>query len=484
MSNPIRMLDLLSSLNGAELNDFQRFIVSPYFHKAAVPDGLETLLTQVIHHLNQHSDSKVFDREAVYQIVFPGQPFVDKKLEKMLSLLHQLLRRFIAIRYFEQSGDDNDIALQQLRYFQERGLTSRFEALADEMSTKLSNTTPETVEHFRQRSLLEYEISKFEHSFKPGKAPHTSIPGTVEALEAHHLLIKLELFNQYLLAQKRVLFQLPEEFNDILTHSYFPPKLLAKHPLLLLTHRIFLLLQKDVPEIADFEEAQQLFKTHEHLIPLAFAQIYLTYLRSLCALLVNNNHTQLLYTLFELSKEHYDRGYMFMESGEIWHNNLLATSNVALRAGALDWCEHFLEENKNRVFNDPPAGDHYRLCKANLLFYQGQYEQALDFIPQSMASLDFLLFARRLELKCYYELKSDLLEYKIDAFKMYLSRASKSLISTSIRERNGNFVNMLTQLNNSLFDDDSRAQKLLARIDSKDNITDREWLMEKVRSVR
>ena len=82
-------------------------------------------------------------------------------------------------------------------------------------------------------------------------------------------------------------------------------------------------------------------------------------------------------------------------------------------------------------------------------------------------------------MKIYYELNSDLLPYKIDAFKMYLSRASQKVISSLTREQNTNFVNILFQISTTAKGDKARAQRLIQRIQDKQSIADREWLLEK-----
>lgn len=82
-------------------------------------------------------------------------------------------------------------------------------------------------------------------------------------------------------------------------------------------------------------------------------------------------------------------------------------------------------------------------------------------------------------MKIYYELGSDLLPYKISAFKMYLSRTSKKTISPLTWEQNSNFVNLLFQLYSSEPGNKERKRKLHERILEKNSIADREWLLEK-----
>jgi hypothetical protein len=187
--------------------------------------------------------------------------------------------------------------------------------------------------------------------------------------------------------------------------------------------------------------------------------------------------------LFRLQKEHYERGYMHHYGGKISATAFLSLSNAALKLGEHDWAKDFILTHKGRVFDDNEHQDYHRLILANYFFHIGEFDKALDTLPQSFQDLDFHLFSRRLELKIYYELRSDLLPFKIDAFKMYLSRASQKVLSALIRDRNANFVNLLFQIYSTSRGDSTRAKRLLERITEKQTVTDREWLLDKAQAL-
>jgi hypothetical protein len=76
------------------------------------------------------------------------------------------------------------------------------------------------------------------------------------------------------------------------------------------------------------------------------------------------------------------------------------------------------------------------------------------------------------------------LTYKIDAFKMYLSRGNKKVLSDENYEMNSNFVNIVYQLNQSHPGDALRKSIILQRIDEKKQLIAKDWLIEKVRELR
>ncbi len=478
----IRIGDLLAVLTAQEKSDFQRFVDSPFFNDGPSAKDEALLLAYLLRIQGQpadEEDEEGFDRLAAYEAVFPGQRFVEKKLEKLLSNLHALLKHFIIVKYRETEKFEGEIA--QLRFFRDRGLHSRYENQSRNLLIMLEQHVHSRAK-IKDSFLLKYELCQYEYLFNNKKA-HQIIPEVLEDLEADYLTIKLELINQYLLAQKKVLFEMPEDMQGLLNQNQIPDILLSKHPNLLLAHKISNLFRPALPNVDSFFELQALLQKYEPIIAPEEAQIFAVYLRNLCFLLVINNHSEYLPVLFNLQKEHYRSGYLSHE-GKISPFAVLGVSNTALMVGEIEWCEQFLAETEHNILGETPEKHYFNLCKANLLFYQKQYQPALDILPLNFSIMEYLLFSRRLEIKCYYELASDLLDYKLDAFKMYLSRASKTLIAESVRERNANFLNMLIQINkHSGLKSKEHVQKLLARIEAKTQITDREWLVEKAASL-
>lgn len=97
--------------------------------------------------------------------------------------------------------------------------------------------------------------------------------------------------------------------------------------------------------------------------------------------------------------------------------------------------------------------------------------------------VDYLLHGKRLELKALYELKSDLLTYKLDAFKMFLSRTSHKLLSDAQRQINADFANLLHQLTYSNPGDTKRPERLTKRIQDKKQAAEWRWLLEKAQAL-
>ncbi|HRF38937.1 MAG TPA: hypothetical protein PK198_09110, partial [Saprospiraceae bacterium] len=161
----------------------------------------------------------------------------------------------------------------------------------------------------------------------------------------------------------------------------------------------------------------------------------------------------------------------------------LSIAKTAIKVGNTGWALSFVEDYKDLLFDEDEKEAYYRLNKAECLFSMGQFEEALDVLPAIFSDALYLTHCRRLELKLLYKLNSDLLSYKVDAYKMFLSRASKKLLSDMRREVEGNFINLLVQLINCPPGNKAKAAKIIQRIHEKRVVADKEWLMAQAEDI-
>ena len=87
------------------------------------------------------------------------------------------------------------------------------------------------------------------------------------------------------------------------------------------------------------------------------------------------------------------------------------------------------------IIGENETQDIYRLNLANYQFGLEQFSDCLDNIPATSPFVVYMLHGKRLELKALFELRSELLPYKLDAFKMFLRNGAKpNLSKTAFRK--------------------------------------------------
>lgn len=66
---------------------------------------------------------------------------------------------------------------------------------------------------------------------------------------------------------------------------------------------------------------------------------------------------------------------------------------------------------------------------------------------------------------------------------MYIHRASKKIISSATYERNANFANLLYQVIQTPRSDKAKLNKILQRINDKQQVAEKEWLLDKMKEL-
>ena len=248
---------------------------------------------------------------------------------------------------------------------------------------------------------------------------------------------------------------------------------------------IFKLLKKKYPEPSDVQFLFDLLLLHENDLDFKLLRDFYAYLRNFCVLTVWADYEQveMEIVLHELHKDNLKRGIMHYE-GKLNRSKYCIVSHTAMKVNDFSWAYEFIEKYKNEIRDENETKDLYRLNLANYLFRIGRFSDCLDNIPPTSPFVDYLLHGKRLELKALYELQSELLPYKLDAFKMFLSRTSQKLLSKGQRQIHLDFANLLHQLVYSLPGDPKRSQLLIKRVQEKKQSAEWRWLLEKAKALK
>lgn len=475
------LIELLQAFTPEERAEFRLFVGSPYFNRGEF-SGEAPLLLRFLYGTAPDWQWEDTVRQTAYAAVFPGAAFLEGKLEKVMSLLHRLARTFISVH----AGAGEKGAFQRMldlaAFSRQRGLANRFENVMQHLRERFgqADAGEDLAFFFRQ---FELELERFEYeNLLNQKRGDLNIPRTLEALDIYYCALKSDLLNRFLLQQKFTHLEIGEEMQEALAEATLPKRLQGKSEFLRMTQAFLQVVQLEKPDKNDFHNLVALTRDLEGKIQIELYKDYYSLLRSCCSILVNSGQIDYLPILFQLQREHLERGYFYYDQ-KISASMLQSIVSVALRLKEFAWVYDCIEAHSDRIVADNADRDYYKLNLANYYFQTGSYNTALETLPQALADIEYLMMARRLELKIYYSQDSDLLQYKIDAFKMYLSRAFLKPLSPVLKESNGNFVNLLLQLSNTTKGDKDRIARLIARIHAKTWVYDRDWLLEKANGL-
>ena len=476
------LIELIKTLQPEEKEQILPFAALSNFSKSKMKTYVGPLLEICLVH-PWHEPEQILDKNTVSAAVFPGQPFVEGKLEKVMVEAHKVIRSFLIIQYYLREENEFQQVFDFAEIIRKRGLSARYRSYLSKLRKMQEDTLQKDAFYFHNQYLLEYAVHNEESLHNQIKGD-LNIPKTLDALEMHLYLNRLALLNVYLLQQKAANIDVSDAMRERLADAYVPQQYLDHSPAIKINHTISTILKKEKQEAKDARQLFDLLLLHEKNLDTESIRSFYTYLRNICTLIVTlePDQKEIYDTLYELYRDNLERGYLHYE-GKLHPSRYLAISEYAARVNKHEWALSFIEKFKDDIFGDNETHDIYRLNKALYFFGIGQFSECLDHIPATSPYVTYMLFGKRLELKSLYELQSDLLPYKIDAFKMFLSRTSQKLLPDASRQKHLDFINLLYQLVSTNPGDPKRVKRLVERMEEKKQAAEHRWLLAKAKQL-
>ncbi len=477
-----QLVELIQTLSPKEKEHILHFAALPFFPRSKMKSYVKPLLVICLKHPWHDTDQKLGKAE-VSALLFTGQAFVEGKLEKVMVEAHKVIRDFLlAQNYFREENEFRQV-FDFAEIIRLRGLDTRYRHLLTQLKKIIADTQGHSTLFFHDQFLLEYIIHN-EESLHNQVRGDLNIPNTLDALEMHLHLNRLALLNVYLLQQKAANINVPDSMKVRLEDPNVPERFLEQSPTLKINYAIFKLLAKESNEKKDIQLLFDLLLKYEKNLTASQLRDFYTYLRNICVLVLiaDPEAAEINNLLYELYKNNLERGYLHYE-GKLQPNLYLAISESAARSNNQEWALSFIEKYKNDIIGENETRDIYRLNLAYYLFGVGRFSECLDNIPATSLNVSNLLAGKRLELKALYELQSDLLPYKLDAFKMFLSRTSHKLLPPARRQMNVEFNNLFYQLMSLIPGDQKHALRFLERVEKRKQTAERYWLLAKAKQL-
>jgi hypothetical protein len=473
-------VEIIEVLSPQEVEELRLFLESPYFNRG----GQKKTLIQLFNLLCEAvADGEVeyLEKREIFEALFPGKQVLENRIDKLLTELKALIQTFLKTNHYFSAENVPQQLLDLTLVMRSFNLEMRYQQTFEKLKKQageLGNSSVKNIYFNYSVALEEYHWQSIHNRFKGDLA----IPGALEQLECFYHTQKTELLNQLLLQQRLV--QLTPKAKELLEIPLeVPAEISSQNAPLEIGLEIRHLLTMQHPKIDGYY--QLISKLNDRQTELSAESLthYYTYLRNICINFINSGHQEFYEVLHEIHKDNLLRGYFYFQN-KITSNAYFNITQIALRVGALEWAKDFVEQHKDQVIGENEFMCFYRMNKALCFFAEKKFEEALDLLPLDTNYFSYLLMARRLELMVYYELKSELLPYKINAFKIFLRRAGDKVLSESIYELSINFLNFLRQLCNTPdLKDKKRSAVLVKRITEKNSVAERRWLLEKAHEI-
>lgn len=475
------LIELFKTLTNKELNSFLSFAESAYFNKGKYrKEGL--VLLKILQKAAPVYDSSALQKEKIYKNLFPGSPFAEGKVDQVIVELNKLLRQFLSVERFMREESEHQAQIQLAHVLIERGLVARARQMLNGMLKKL--------ESIKAKNFVDYgklfevaDLIKLTESYNSNLKDVEHIPKALDYLDRYFHAQRLALLNHYTQTQR--ISQAEQKIDLQIQGNIF--KIFECTEIesadVYLSQVIYTLLSEKSLEPEKFEYLFNLLKKYENDLTSVNLKQYFAYLRIYCTFLINTGENNLYSLLHQIHVDNLQKGY-FYHDGKLTKGAYYNISRIARVANEVEWAYSFIIEHKDRILGENENRDIFRLTLADYYCEIGKFEEGLELLPDSFDNIQFVLIQKSLEVKLYYEINSPIFEYRLGAFKMYISRASKRVLSEDSRERYANFVNFLNQIYTSKPGAKDRGETIVRRIQEKEWVAYRDWLIKKARALK
>lgn len=465
------LAELLAVLTAEERKDFVLFVRSPWCNEHPRPEEQLALLD----YLWGHDEP---DKNEAYQFIFKGLEWIENKLEKLMSATLKALRRWLLLRRRDSEVEEN-IALAA--FYSSRSLMERHDLTMANARAALDKKKPHELRDYLLRYQLEYEIATH-LTLHNQKKDDANFNRTLAALDRFYLAARLK--NTFLLIMQTRFVPvaepyLPRQFLPAMLAELRPYGEAVMAPIVQVYERLLAMAEAHPGgELDDLHALLALLDEHAALLDAETMDNAESFASNFCAAQYNRSRYEFLPVLYDLLLRRLHSGRMYKD-GLLPINNFQLMVVVALRLKHWDWTHDFLEQHRGRLVGGKQADEAWNFNYARYLLHTGQQAEALELLAANYEEMQYKFSAKILEIQALYETDSPLLDFKLDAAKVFFFREKK--LPDDKKALYNDFVDMMKQIiSPKTLHDPVRIRKLIEKVQGLPGIAERDWVLEQL----
>lgn len=461
-----KIISLLRTFSQVEIKAFESFLASRYFNKSKTLK----LFYAIIQKQYPEFDPKQLEKSRVFEQLFPGQPFEDKKIRYLMSDLLKLGYKFLLIQDVEAQKEGNNLRL--LEAFVDRRLEKHYDRLIKKIVPKFEVDQEAGVNHFysqmrladvEQEHFSRLQLRRFDNNIQLGS----------DQLNKFYVLKKLKyacgMLDRQALLKGTYDPDLPDNWMEWLqSKEFWGEKVIEMFAMVYMS-------LKEEETAFHFNRLTDLLHSGTTGIGHKDAKELFLYAINFCARKMRKGEDRYVETALGL----YLKGIqeqILLDNGFLSPWTFGNIVKLALRLERFDWIEDFIDEHRSHLHPDfQKNAIQYNL--AELHCYKKEFEKALTYLNKvEFSDMSYHLGSRIMLSKIYYELNErDALLSLMSSFVMFLKRNRK--ISDSIRKTCLHFCDYLFLIVRE------KTIGIEEKIKNTDLLTDRDWLLEKAAAL-
>lgn len=470
-----KLITLLQTFSKPELNRFRKYLQSPYLNDQPEATRLFEIINESLRKITPgHAD---FEKQHIWNQLFPGQTIDDLQLRRLASDLTQLALQFMVAESRQQDPLSEALEMQQLLGKQElkkhlAGAERQIDKLIDASVGKSSQY------YFAQ---FKKHLQTFNYASKT-----VSTAGYMERLlpadhylECFYIVQKLKFYVGWLHYRG---FRATDQVMDVIPGfwEYISSSKFAEVPIISVYQKMIACFTEPEKEehfrqlVADLEQYANDLPEEDLRECYQTAQNY-------CALKINQGRTEYYSVFFNLIKDTIQWGIL-LEKGQISEGVFKNTVTIGLRVNEYDWVETFIRDYAPYLpSNIRENARSFNL--ANLYSHQKKYDKVIELLRDvEYSDIVYALGSKLVLLRTYYESDEYLaMDSLIDSFKIYLRR--NKVISKGLKREYNNFLIFLKKLSTLSTANPPGIEKIKNRIQETPHIVSKKWLLERIEAL-
>ncbi len=464
-----KLFKSLKLLDSRQLNEFERFLVSPYFLKRK---NLPSVYTELMKHYPEFNIS----RKEIFSRAFPGSAYNDVLMRKYISEIYSMLTGYLAISSFQK--DEMTFNSKLIDRLIELNDYDEARKTAEEMLLKLEKSALRNEKYYYNKYIFE-RYSKTVSNLVTNLDPDTDWKNAMDGFVNYSALTVLQFY--YIILNDN---RFRKEKSEIDLHvlnglvNVFEKDVIPSNPAAVIFYNLVNSFLKPQEE-KYYKNIKEMLLTHKAMLDKnELAAIY-TYLHNYCFVKVDNGDLGYLKERFEVVNEVLANGF-HLKDGYMVPDMFISMANNALMLKEYDWAEAFIKKYKDNLPGEEKTS-YGNLAFSSMYMFKGEYEAALKYLSR----VKFRKYydkskIKSLNLMIYYE--AGYFEeafFLADSFRHFISKYKS--ITPYVRERTNNFVKQILQLINFRL---KKAEKPEIKDFDTCTIMYRPWLIQKLHEVK
>lgn len=479
-------LEVLSALNEKECSHLRSFL---NLYRSELRDEVVRLIEYALEH-KYSKENAIFDKNRVYNFLFPGQPQIKNKLEKTISEALTVLRKFIAEEMAKRQATGlGQLYLLQL-FYHERGLRQKAVQAHRQIRQAAERQLRWGGEEYHVSFLSEYDEIEAQ-SMRNNIKDDINLRNGIRSLDEYYLVQYLGMV--CLMLNQQILAPIPPgslaEYSMVDINApglgwFFDKPLgsLFKKALSLLTNET----DDNLEELQDF--ITTLYQL-ENEISEPLAALFDATACNLAIRRVNEGNFAYLPIVFEVQKNRLNAGRVYFDGHQIHSSEFVSILTTALRVSEFDWAESFIASHKDRIVGVMPSIEYYNFGMASYLFSRQDYDGARKILMTSdYPDMQCRVLARILEIKAVFELTlqqnadyriHEYLENRVEAAILFFFRLTEAEPKKrAMAKRFADTVKRIIHAGSS--GNLARLQKIAQDVSQSRIIAERQWLLSAI----